>query len=189
MHPLPEKLKDQKLQEELRGYAGGIVAVSHYARKQLLLSAGQPAEHAYFVEEGFARGFYYDDRTGRDITVFLWDELSVALPANSFFRRQPSDIHMEVMPGSTLLSLSYGQLAAIFELFPATGELARLLILQYSAFHKQRTHDLLTRSAWERYQDLLQAHPRLEQKVSQDTIATYLGITPWSLSRLKKQHR
>ena len=189
MHPLPEKLKDKKLQEELRAYAGGIVAVSHYTQKQLLLSSGQPAEHAYFIQEGFARGFYYDEPSGRDITVFLWDELSVALAANSFFRRQPSDMHIEVMPGSTLLSLTYGQLAAIFELFPATEVLARLLILQYSAFHKQRTHDLLTRSAWERYQNLLQTHPRIEQKVSQDTLASYLGITPWSLSRLKKQHR
>ncbi|TPE42447.1 winged helix-turn-helix domain-containing protein [Pontibacter mangrovi] len=47
-------------------------------------------------------------------------------------------------------------------------------------FHK----DLFTRSAWERYLDLLQTHPRIEQKVSKEVIASCLGVTPQSLSRL-----
>jgi len=188
LHPLPEKLKDRALQEELRAQVNGMVAGSHYVHRQLLLSAGQPAEHAYFVVEGFARGYYYDEQTGREITLFLWGESAVALAANSFFLRQPSDIYMEVMPGSALLSLSHGQLARIYELFPATEALAHLLTLQYNAFHKQRTKDLLTRSAWERYLDLLQAHPRIEQKVSKEVIASYLGVTPQSLSRLLREN-
>ncbi len=189
MHPLPGKLRDKQVQEALRAHVREIIAESHYRERQLLLSTGQPAEHAYFIAEGFARGFYYDEQTGRDITVFLWNEEAIALAANSFFLRQPSDIHMEVMPGSTLLSLSHGQVSTLFELFPATEALARALSLQYNAFHKKRMKDLLTRSAWERYQDLLRTHPRVEQHVSQEVIASYLGITPWSLSRLKKQYK
>jgi hypothetical protein len=77
----------------------------------------------------------------------------------------------------------------MFELFPPTETLGRLLAVRYVAFYKKRVIDLVTRSAWERYTDLLEAHARIEQKVSQDIIASYLGITPWSLSRLKKEHR
>ena len=55
------------------------------------------------------------------------------------------------MPGSVLLSLSYGQLTALRAQLPAVEPLLRELILYYYAFHKKRTKDLLTRSAWERY--------------------------------------
>ncbi|GAB3832848.1 Crp/Fnr family transcriptional regulator [Pontibacter rugosus] len=189
LHPFPGELLTGQAQAALRAHAGEVLAESHYAQKQLLLSSGQPVDHAYFVADGFARGFCYNERTGSDITLFLWEEESFAVAANSFFLRQPSDIYLEVLPGSTLLSLSHGQLEEIFARFPPTERLARALCLHYNAFHQQRARDLLTRTAWERYQDLLATHPRVEQKVSQEVIASYLGITPWSLSRLKKRHR
>lgn len=187
--PAPGEVLTREEQAALRAHAGEVLAESHYAQRQLLLSAGQPVDHAYFVAEGFARGFFYEERTGSDITLFLWDEQAFALPANGFFLRQPSDIYLEVLPGSRLLSLAYRHLEEILARFPATEVLARALCLHYNAFHKQRTRDLLTRTAWERYQDLLATHPRVEQKVPQEVIASYLGITPWSLSRLKKRHR
>ncbi|PRY09803.1 CRP-like cAMP-binding protein [Pontibacter ummariensis] len=188
MRPLPGSLRDKDLLEEVKGYLREHIAVSHYAQRQLLLSAGQHAEHIYFVVEGFARGFYHDAKTGRDITIFLWDEQSFAVAVNSFFLREPSDLYLEVLPGSKLLSLSYGQLNTVFEKYPPTEALVRLLALHYSAYHKKRTLDLLTCSAWERYVDLLCTCPRIEQKVSKEVIASFLGITPQSLSRLIKDN-
>jgi hypothetical protein len=61
-------------------------------------------------------------------------------------------------------------------------------MLQYVSYHTKRTHDLISLSAWERYLDLLQRHPKIEQKISKEIIASYLGITPQSLSRLIKDN-
>jgi len=187
-NPLGSRLQDKTLREAARAHVEQILAVSHYPCRQLLLSPGQLAEHIYFVQQGFARGYCYDENTGRQLTLFLWDEQAIAVAAVSFFLKQPADIYIEVMPGSVLLSLSRQQVGEIFALFPGTETLGHTLTLRYNAFHKKRTLSLLTRSAWERYLDLLQTHPRIEQQVSKDIIASYLGITPQSLSRLLKEN-
>lgn len=187
-NPLATQLSDKSKQDKLKAYVESILAISHYNHKQILLSPGQPAEHIYFVQKGFARGYYYEEKSGREITLFLWDAQSIAVAANSFFLKQPADIYIEVLPGSMLLSLSQRQVAEVSDLFPAASVLCQTLILHYKAFHKKRTLSFLTRSAWERYLDLLQTHPHIEQKVSKDIIASYLGITPQSLSRLLKEN-
>ena len=184
---LAAKLQDKDLRAKLKAHVERVLAVSHYPYKQLLLSPGQPAGHIYFVQQGFARGFYYEEEAGRQVTLFLWDEDAIVVAASSFFLNQPSDIYIEVMPDSILLSLSQQQVTEMMETFPATASLAQGLTLRYKAFHKKRTLSLLTRSAWERYLDLLQSHPRIEHKVSKEIIASYLGITPQSLSRLLKE--
>lgn len=187
-NPLSARFTDKALLGKLKVQVEGMLAVSQYAYRQLLLSAGQPVEHIYFVHKGFARGFYYDEHSGKQITLFLWDESNIVAAASSFFLKKPSDIYIEVMPGSVLYSLSQRQVDELFKAYPATEILGHALTLQYKAFHKERTLSFLTRSAWERYLDLLRSHPRIEQKVSKDVIASYLGITPQSLSRLLKEY-
>ncbi|WP_148561715.1 Crp/Fnr family transcriptional regulator [Pontibacter korlensis] len=186
--PVPRELKAIGVLEKLDTYLSDTLAESQFAQRQLLLSAGQVPEHLYYVRQGIVRGYYYDDASGRAITLFLWNEASWAVPLQPFFDRRPSDLYLEVMPESILLSLSYNQVIKLVELLPATEILLRGLILNYCAFHKKRTKDLLTRSAWERYIDLLQTHPRIEQKVSKEVISSYLGVTPQSLSRLIREN-
>lgn len=183
-----EKLGNNWEPEKLEALLADMLGESRYARRQLLLSAGQLPDHLYYVVEGLLRGYFYDDASGRPITLYLWQEASWAVPVQAFFQRRPSDLYLEVMPGSVLLSLSYGQLAALKAQVPAVEPLLRELILHYYAFHKKRTQDLLTRSAWERYLDLLQRHPRIEQQVSKEVISSYLGVTPQSLSRLIREN-
>jgi CRP-like cAMP-binding protein len=183
----PEVLKDRGFLANLEAYLEEQGAGSRYAQRQLLLSAGQIPEYLYGVRQGMVRGYYYDDDSGRAITLFFWEEASWAVPVNAFFHRRPSDLYLEVMPGSELLSLSYRQLTTLVTQLPAAEPLLRGLLLHYCAFHQQRTKDLLTRSAWERYLGLLQRHPRIEQHVSKEVIASYLGVTPQSLSRLIRE--
>lgn len=186
---VPEELIEKGLLEKLEACLAGMVAESRYARQQLLLSAGQVPEYLYYVDRGLVRGYYYDDSSGRAITLFLWREDSWAVPVTSFFLRQPSDVYLEVNPESALLSLSYRQVTELVRLVPGVEPLLRGLLLHYCAFHQKRTKDLLTRSAWERYQDLLQTHPRIGQHASREVIASYLGVTPQSLSRLIRENR
>ncbi|TPE42417.1 Crp/Fnr family transcriptional regulator [Pontibacter mangrovi] len=186
--PAPYALQDGQAREQLEDFLAVRLARSPFPHRQLLLSAGQLPDYLYYVEKGLIRGYFYDDASGRPVTLFLWDEVSWAVPLQGFFHRQPSDIYLEVMPESVLLSLSRGQVNELVECLPAAETLLRGLLLRYCAFHKKRTKDLLTRSAWERYLDLLQTHPHIEQKVSKEVIASYLGVTPQSLSRLLREN-
>ena len=66
--PLPKKLLDKNFVENLKNYLIPILATSVYTRRQLLLSAGQIAKYIYFLEKGFARGFYMHPHTKKEVT-------------------------------------------------------------------------------------------------------------------------
>lgn len=176
------------LLEALEALLQERAGVGQYAQRQLLLSAGQAVTHLYFVESGLVRGYFYDDASGRAITLHLWGEHTLAVPVQSFFLQRPSDVYLEVMTDSQLLSLSYQHLMDAATCLPELQASLQHLVLKASSFHRQRAIALLTRSAWQRYLDLLQTHPRIEHQVSKEVIASYLGITPQSLSRLLREN-
>jgi CRP-like cAMP-binding protein len=188
MNPLPEALRSVNNRHTLIAYINSRIAVSHHNHRQLLLNKGQIADHIYFVEAGLARGYFYDEEKQKEYTVWLWDEMSIITEPNSFFKKTSSELYVEVMPGSKLLSLSGGQLADVFDRFPDTDIFSRCLMLHYFASQSRRIYDLIGLSAWERYLKLLDKYPNIEQKTSKEIIASYLGITPQSLSRLLKEN-
>jgi CRP-like cAMP-binding protein len=188
MNPLPKELTNEANRKDLMEYINSKIGFSHHSHRQLLLNPGQIADHIYFVENGMVRGYYDDELKEKEYTICLWDEQTIITEPQSFLKRTPSQLYIEVMPGSRLLSISRQQLSDIIDAFPYAEIFTRCLMLQYVSYHTKRTHDLISLSAWERYLDLLQRHPKIEQKISKEIIASYLGITPQSLSRLIKDN-
>ena len=186
MKPLPDQIRSEIDQKNFIQYVDPRLESSHYIHRQLLLSAGQVSDHIYFLESGFARGYFYNQEKGKEQTVCLWDAASIITEPNSFFKREKSELHLEVMPGSRLKSISHQNLIQVFEKFPFAEIFKQCLILQYISYQTERTNDLIGLSGWERYLEMLRKHPQIEQKVSKEIIASYLGITPQSLSRLLK---
>ena len=187
MNPLPEDLKNEINRNAIIESINSKLGFSYHTHRQLLLNAGQIADHIYFVENGMVRGYFYDELKNKEHTVCLWDDQSIITDPVSFLTGVSSQLYIEVMPGSKLLSISRQKLREVFDAFPYAEIFTRCLTLQYVAYHSKRTHDLIAHSAWERYLALLQKHPKIEQKISKEIIASYLGITPQSLSRLIKE--
>lgn len=187
--PLPSKLSDKNFIENLKAYLLPFITASTYARRQLLLSAGQVAEYLYFLEKGLARGFYIQEGTRKEITDFLWGEHSIITVPNSFFQQLPSHLFIEVMPGTQLMSISYHDLMTCIKKYPVTDIFSRNLLLQYTAYEARRNHELVSLPAWERYLRLLKKYPDIEQQFSKGAIASYLNIAPQSLSRMLKNKR
>lgn len=187
MRPMPQSLTDRQYVYELMAALDQQLTVTDHRHRCLLLNAGHTSDYMYFVGRGIARGFYFDDGTGREQTSILWKEQSIVCDPVSFFQRKASDANIEVMPGSLLLSISYGQLQDIFKAFPETEIFARCISLQYVYYFAQRTRQLAGASAWERYLHLLSTHPGIELSVSKEIIASYLNIAPQTLSKLIKE--
>ncbi len=184
---MPKKLTESSYVDALIEAINERLTVTEHRRRSLLLNAGHSSDYMYFVEVGLARCFYYDDRSGRELTSILWKEQSIVCDPVSFFQRKVSDINIEVMPGSLLLSLSYRQLQDIFSLFPEAGIFARCVSLQYAYYFSQRSRQLAVNSPWERYLALLSTHPDIELKVSKEIIASYLNIAPQTLSKMLRE--
>ena len=183
--PLPKILLDKSFLEELKAYLKPLITSSFYTKRQLLLSAGQIANAIYFVEKGLVRGFYTHFETEK--TCFLWNEKSIVTIPESFYHRVPSQISIEVMPSTRLMGIYHHHLTECINEHPVVEVFSRNIVLQYSAYHAKRNHDLTFLSAWERYLQLLHTHPDIEQQVSKEIIASYLNLTPQSLSRLLKE--
>ncbi|WP_319266189.1 hypothetical protein [uncultured Draconibacterium sp.] len=190
MRPLPKKLTEQSYVDALIAAINERLTITEHRYRSLLLNTGHTSDYMYFVEKGLARCFSFDVHTGRELTSILWKEHSIVCDPVSFFQRKKSDVNIEVMPGSLLLSISYRQLQEIYSSFPEASVFERCVSLQYVYFFAQRSRQLAVNSPWERYLHLLTTHPGIELKVSKDIIASYLNIAPQSLSRMlrKKGH-
>jgi len=187
MRPMPKKLTDRSYVNELIAVIDENLTVTDHRHRSLLLNAGHTSDYMYFLEKGIVRCFYFDERTGRELTSILWKEQSIICDPVSFFQRKASDVNIEVMPGSLLLSISYRQLQNIFEAFPEASVFVRCVSLQYVYYFTERSRQLAADSPWERYLHLLSTHPDIEQKVSKEIIASYLNVAPQTLSKMLRE--
>ena len=187
LQPLPKRLTEKPYVEELINAIDERLTVTEHRRRSLLLNAGHVSDYIYFVERGVARCFYFDSRTGREVTSVIWQKQGIACDPVSFFQRKASDVNIEVLAGSLLLSISHIQLQDIYKAFPESEVFSRCISLQYAYYFAQRARQLAGTSAWERYLQLLSTHPGIELSISKEMIASYLNITPQTLSRMLRE--
>ncbi len=184
LKPLPQRLTDKQYVNKLIAALDERLSATEHRHRYLLLNAGHVSDYMYFVESGIVRCFYIDEHSGREVTTIIWREQDIVCDPVSFFQRKTSDVNIEVMPGARLLSVSYQHLQEIYKAFPEAEVFSRCISLQYVYYHRQRANELTSASAWERYLRLLHTHPGIELSVSKEIIASYLNITPQSLSRM-----
>jgi CRP-like cAMP-binding protein len=153
-------------------------------RNQLLKSEGRIDTNIYYVEKGSIRLIVHD--ACEEHTLRLGYKGSIVTALDSFMTGQPSDIIIQALKKSTFKVLSKN---VILDLINSSEEHLRLwndilniLILQ----QMEREMDILTSSPFERYQRVLKRSPKLFQEIPNKYIASYLRMTPETLSRIKK---
>ena len=155
------------------------------SRKTVLISAGMIAREVYFVVEGCLRLYY--EKEGNDRSAFFFTDGSFAGAYDSFVTQTPSPHFVETLEPCRVLVLSFHTLQRLYEQVPAANELVRKVMEhRFVELHQLFTAFILD-SPEERYQQLLIHHPDLLQRIPQHHLATYLGITPISLSRIRKR--
>ena len=174
------------LSTELREALTKVLKPVSFPKGHYLVQAQTAAHHAWFLEKGFAVAFQYQGNK-RLVTDF-WQEGEIILSPKSFFEQWATDEIIQVTVESNLLSISYTAFRELTEDFPVVNYLARDVTAHYYARSEERIVDIHTMSTWDRYLKVLKTYAGIEQYVSQEVIASYLNITPQSLSRLKAEH-
>jgi CRP/FNR family transcriptional regulator, anaerobic regulatory protein len=154
-----------------------------YPKGKLLLEQGKICRHLYFLESGFVRGFYY--QAGREITSWFAFENDIVASMYSFTAQKPSFEIIEILENSVLHCINYDQLQQLYNKFPEFNCAGRLLIEKYYIELEERTFSFQIQSAKERYQEILNTQPALLQRASLGHIASYLGISQETLSRIR----
>ncbi len=170
--------------KELEEEIGKIEFVRKYKKGTVLLGEGKISNECYFVFKGCIRSYYLKD--GDEKTTEFYTEEQVAIPS-AYGKKTPSEHYLECVE-DTIAGVGTPELEAEMYLkFPQIESLNRALGEVIMANYIDSFAEFKMASPEERYLHLLKTRPGLIQRVPQHQIASYLGIKPESLSRIRKR--
>ena len=173
------------LSEEGRSALAGIAKRKEHPKGHILVRPETVCNNLYFIEKGLTRTFYI--KYGREVTDWLSLENTFACSIVSFITRKPDIRIIELLEPSVLWAFSYEELEDLYSRYHELEHLGRA-ILKYGMVQMQERFDSIHFSnALERYQSLIQDHPALVQRVPLGIIASYLGMSQETLSRIRAQ--
>lgn len=152
---------------------------------ELFLEEGQRCHYFYYVLKGFVRT-YYNDLEGNEVTHWFTAENSMITSPFSFFKKERNILYFEALEETDLLLISYDQLNKIIENNKSVGESIRHMYAEFAMILSRRVMSIHTQTAEDRYLQIMKQYPYLFQKAKLTHIASFLGITPQSLSRIRK---
>lgn len=154
-------------------------------KKFNLLEPGQVAREAYFVVKGATRLYYLKD--GEDISANFIFENGFITSLESFLLRTPSRQGVDTLEDTELLVITKEKLDALTLAHPVFHQFSRAIAEWGFIMLQQRASSFILDSPEERYYNMLQQRPEIMERVPQHMIASFLGITPVSLSRIRKR--
>lgn len=143
------------------------------------------ANYLYFIEKGILHNYYYQDT--RKITSWFYAEEQFITAWYSFYSQQPSYEEIECLEDCILYRISYTDYQQLISNFPAFNNFARLLAEEMLAFLDQFTKGWSFLSAKEKYKQLNQHFPQVELRVKLGYIASFLGISQETFSRIRSE--
>jgi CRP-like cAMP-binding protein len=148
-----------------------------------IVKEGQFADKTYFIAEGSARAFYLKD--GKDITDWFAFENDFISSINSFFLNIPSPHFIEVLHPSTLLEISRENVILLSDKYNEFDRLGKIIVTKTMLQLQQRIVSIQFEKAQQKYENMLKIRPDITQRVPLTHIASYLGITLETLSRIR----
>jgi CRP-like cAMP-binding protein len=176
-------LVSQKASEEI----AGLFHPKTVKKNEFLFKEGRICNEYYFLEKGFIRAFAYDT-AGNDVTTNFYSGSQVVFEVNSFFNRVLSRENYQAIVDCEGWSITYQQLNHLFHSMPEFREFGRSILVKGFSSLKIRMLSMITETAEQRYDALLKSNPEIFQHAALKHIASYLGITDTSLSRIRKEY-
>ena len=165
-------------QEELKS----LFHIKKVQKKETLLIAGETCKNIYFVKKGAIKQYYVSNN--KEFIQNFFFEGSMACHFNSFLSQAASDSYLEALEGSEIWMLSYEDFQKISK---TNSELNQHLSFCMAKTNANRMNLLMLNDSMLRYEKFLEEEPDVQQRVPQYMIASYLGMTPETLSRLRKK--
>ncbi len=174
VHPMSEGLLEYLIEH---------VRVKELAKKEMLLKAGHICRHMYFIERGLLRCFYH--KGNAEVSSWFMKEGDLVVSIESFYGQKESYESIQALEDCTLYYVDYQELHHIYRTFPEFNFIGRELTQHYHILWTQQLFGLRMQTSQERYDWLLQHHTELLLRVHAKHLATYLGITEVTLSKIR----
>lgn len=175
------------LTEEEKELSRSFFISKKFRKKQYFLQAGDVCKYISFVEKGLLKLYTVDDKGHEHISQFAFEGWWIS-DLYSFLTQQPSEYNIEAMEDSELLLLSKHAEEELLEKIPKLERYFRILLQNNLIATQKRLASTLSQSAEERYEELIAVCPSsLPQRIPQHMLASFLGITPETLSRIRNK--
>ena len=156
-------------------------------KNDFLFRNGQPCKYDSYVVKGSLKAFYLNAKTGNEEILFFAIERWWATDLDSFANQTKSRYNIQALEDSILLQIDFQSFIKLLNEIPKMERYFRIIIESYISAIQWRVISLNSFTAEERYKDFVSQYPKIAQRVPQYLIASYLGITPEFLSRIRAQ--
>lgn len=163
----------------------GYFEKENLKKNQVLVKEGQVCNKLFFVAKGIGRS-YYLKKDGKEITQWFFGEANFMTSVDSFFQQRPSVYYLEILEDTIVYGISKEKLDALLLRHHKMETFARLLSIEMLSKVVDKLNAIQFQTAKERYEYMLTEFPNISYRVSLGYIASYLGMTQETLSRIRK---
>ncbi|MBT1696277.1 Crp/Fnr family transcriptional regulator [Fulvivirgaceae bacterium PWU4] len=155
-------------------------------KRQYLLQAGDVSKYENFVMRGLLRAYTVDDKGQEHVAMFAMEGWWIS-DLYSFLTDTPATLHIDALEDSEVLSIERPDLEWLYIEIPKLERFFRILFQNAFISHQQRILAGISQTAEQRYLAFIRKYPSLEQRIPQHQIASFLGLTPETISRIRRQ--
>lgn len=163
-----------------------IARLAAFRKGELFIREGQHSRQFGFVGNGLFRYYYVDDR-GNEYTKGFFPEHTFLSSYSAMVENRGSFFNIEALEDAEIVIFDYSQWQKLYDGHPAWKDFLVASLQRAFLKKESREREFLLFDAETRYRSFLQEYPRLDQRIKQHMIASYLGITPVALSRIRKK--
>lgn len=155
-------------------------------KKQYLLQEGEICKYLAFVATGLIRTYNIDSKGDEHMSLFGWEGWWIS-DFNSFLSGEPAVFNIDAIEDTTILMISLTNYEALTLAVPVMDRYFRILYQNSLVTKEKRLMSSISYTAEEKYVQLVNSNPKMIQRIPQNLVASYLGIAPETLSRIKKK--
>ena len=159
-------------------------------KRQYLLQAGDVSHYENFISKGCLRAYTVDEHGGEHIIMFGMEGWWIS-DLYSFLTNTPASQNIDALEDSEVFSIERSDLELLYEKVPKFNKFFLKLLQNAFVAHQRRILASISQTAEEQYSEFIAKYPSIEQRVPQHQIASYLGLSPETISRIRrnKSHR
>ena len=162
-----------------------ISELAYFEKNAQLVREGEYSDKSFFIVKGCARAYYL--KNGKDISDWFAFENDFISSIQSFFKDIPSPHFIELLEESVIIELSRSNIESLAKKYHDFEKLMRVIVTQTMLRQQERLASILFHTAQQKYENILQLYPNIEKRVPLTHIASYVGITLETLSRIRSR--
>ena len=180
IHPMPP---------ELVADVHALTRVQTFSKGEMLLVPGKTANYASFILEGLVKSFYTREADMADVVTKFMFEKSIITSIFSFYSRKPGNEYIVAVEDTVVASLHYNAMQDLLKDHPVFNTIIRIITERYLYFSEVELYNMRKPLAEDRYIFFLKHFPHLLQRLALKDIASYLGMTMETLSRVRGRYK